>query len=159
MRNFPYSEISSDKLRDQIIGDIDFLIDGAATKKLKPFILVVGTLFVETGTIQSIMQDLVLDTEECSFEENSKVIIALFKSKRILIYRDCENKSGKFGRDEQRGVDLYFDPDEPYLSLICIDTNKSGGNTDLKTADNYPYYKIKFKPEEVLVEFDIDKYN
>lgn len=122
--------------------------------------LVVGILFVEVGIIQSILADLDLECTGCStFEDNVNLVLALFKAKRSMLYRDCETRSGQFGRDDERDIDIYFDPDEPYMALSCVDKNKSGGNTDLKTADGFPYYKLKFKPEEVLVEFEIDQYN
>lgn len=152
--------LGSKELRDQISKDIEDLIDLAREKKLKPVILTVGNLFLESGTAQAILVDLRILDWEYEIDTNSSIISEIFFNKKLTFLQDCEERSGFIGKDEEKKISIYYDPDEPYLCLTCADPkNKVNKSDQIATADGYLYYKIKFKPEETLVDFVVEKFN
>lgn len=152
--------LGSKELRDQISKDIDDLIDLAKQRKLRPVILTVGNIFLESGTVQTIIADLRIMDWDKEVDRNHCIISEIFNNKKLIFLQDCEEKSGFIGKDDEKRLNIFLDPDEPYLCLTCADPkNKVSKSDQIATADGYLYYKIKFKPEETLVDFVVEKFN
>lgn len=152
--------LGSKDLRDQISKDVSDLIELAKHKKLKPVILVVGNIFLDSGTAQSVISDLRIEDWAEEVENNNRIISEIFLTKKLTYLNECDERSGYIGKDEEKKVKIYYDPDEPYLCLTCADpSNKVSKSEQIATADGYQYYKVKYKPEETLTDFVVEKFN
>lgn len=156
----PLKVVGSQALRDQISKDIEDLVELAKQKKLKPVLLVVGDVFLESLTAQSLIVDMRLFSWEEEVKNNLEIISQLFYSKKLNFLHECESREGLVTEDLDYRIKIFFDPDEDYLSMTCADPkSKVNKSEQISTADGYSYFKIKFKPEETLVNFVVEKFN
>ena len=147
-------------LRDQIGKDIEDLVDLAKQRKLKPVILVVGNLFLESLTAQALIVDLRVYDWDHEVEFNSIILSQIFENKKLNFLHECESRDGLVSEDPDHKVKIFYDPDESYLCMICADPkNKINKNDQISTADGYAYFRIKFKASETLVDFVVEKFN
>jgi len=152
--------LGSKELKKQIASDTDDLLKMARGKKLKPVILIVGSTYLDSGTIHALSLDIQPFDWDRELELNKDLVIELYKERKLLFLEDCEMKGGLIGKDEDLGVIIYFDPDEEYLCLVCADGKTKGNKKDqVLTADGYSYFRVSFKPEETLLNFCIEKFN
>ena len=153
MLNLSLRILNSDEVREQILKDIDHLLEMADKEKVKPVILVIGTIFVETGIMRILSEILTPQVIKEELDLNPQDISGIFKVKKLSSYNNYELKSGDFSTEEEKRFKVFFDPDEEYMCLIVADPNQKAKEGDSQTADNHPYYFLKFKPEEVLGNF------
>lgn len=154
--NIPFSLIGSEDLHNQVVQDIDILLEAAGDHKFVPVMLSVGTLFVEIASAQTVVSDYSIDNWEVFYKKDPEAIIAYFKEKKKEIYDMCLKRLGKLGEDDKRQIKIYFDPDEPYMMLTCIDKNKKAKDNEPRTVQGYPICILRFKPEEILPDYKFD---
>ncbi len=152
----PLKTIGSSELHEQVLDDIDNLIKEARKQNLKPFILVVGPLFIEIGSAQSLIQELKIPDWEKAISELGDIMKNLLSDKILSIRKMCESKNGMFASDTIKGINVFFDPDEPYMTLKCVDPATKGEPGEAVTKDGYLILTMKFRKEEILVEFVSD---
>lgn len=153
MINLSLKLLDCEEVREQILKDIDSLLDIAKDKKMKPVILVIGNIFVDVGimrTLRETISPLVLCDE---VDNNPQYVSDLFKMKKLDSYKKYEQKSGDFSSEEEKRFKVFFDPEEDYMCLIVADPSKKAEIDESQTADNFPYYFLKFRSDEVLDEF------
>lgn len=153
-RDISFKTLGSKELYSQLIEDIELLFDRAEEHKLVPRLMVVGPLFIEIASTQALIRELTINDWDDQVEQNLPIIKELVNKKIITVYKACEEQHGKFGDDSNKKIAIYFDPEEEYLNLHCVDPKSKSKNSDeLKTKDGYHYVFIKFKLDEVLVEY------
>lgn len=151
--NITLRVLGSSELHEEVISDIEHLISKAKSQKLKPFMLVIGKTFVEVGSAQALIQELDIDNWDKELDTNFEILSELVRNKILLIHQLCEEKDGKFGRDEVRKIDIFFDPDEPYMTLFCADPAQKAKSDQIKTKDGYLICSVTFPSHEILVNF------
>lgn len=152
----PLKSVGSNELHEQVLNDIESLILRSNSRKFRPLILVVGPLFIEVGAAQTLVQDLNIPNWEQSVLEFKGIMTELLLNKRLSIMKMCETKNGEFAQESIKGMSVFFDPDEEYLSLRCVDTNTKGSDKDPTTKDGYLIVTLRFRREEILPDFVID---
>jgi len=154
--NISIKDLGSKNLHQQVIDDIEELVSQAHAKSFIPFILVVGPLFLEVATAQYLIKEDKISNWIGSYSSDYKTLSELFKKKKLDLYTLCLKNNGSFGTDKERKLDIFFDPDETYLKLKCVDINtKSGDNTNV-TAQGHPIYVLRFSPEDILPDYLTD---
>ncbi len=139
------SFLCSDETYNILISDIDDLLSYANNVKFKPIILVVGSIFVEVICAKLVCKDLDTDDTWFKYNKKQKKLVRLFEDKRVKFYKQCEKNFGKIGHDKSRKIDIYYDPDEFYLAVRCIDSNRKSRGNEISSADGYPICSLKFK--------------
>jgi hypothetical protein len=151
--NLSLRVLESVEIREQILKDIDELLDIAGKKQMKPVILVIGKLFIDVGIMKLLKDTLVPMVVKDEIEKDSQTISYLFKTKKLSAYNSYEAKSGDFSSEEEKRFKVFFDPEEEYMCLIVADPHTKAKEEESQTADNHPYYFLKFKKEEILANF------
>lgn len=143
-----FTLIGSNELHDQIVKDIDSLIEGAYKRNLIPLLLTVGNVFMDVAVAQSICATKSIIWEN-TFSKNKKRLSRFFDKKKKQLYNSILKSNGKVGHDESRNLDIFFDPDEPYLSLRCVDKNTKAKDNEPSTKQGYAILVVKFKADEI----------
>ena len=151
--NITLRVLGSEDLHEEIISDIEHLVTKATSQKLKPMMLVVGKAFVEVGAAQALIQELDIKDWNKELDKKFELMSELVRNKILLIYQLCESKGGKFGTDPVRNIDIFFDPEEPYLTLYCVDPTTKAKGDESKTKDGFLICSVSFPSHEILVNF------
>lgn len=142
------SYLGSEELYERIIKDLNDLMHSAFDYGYIPAQLVVGRLFVEMSCCHSIIVDLSIGNWAELCVSNRKCLTELLAERLLEVIKSLEEKEGYLGAKET--VDIFYDPDEPYLSLYAIyphqDPEDSG---EVTTGDGYPIRRFRFKDEEI----------
>jgi len=145
-------EIGEEKLHEQLLIDIDFLLDLAIQKHLDPVCLVVGPLFVEIASVIALIKDEDILDWESYVDLHSHSISKILYEKVLEIYQVCEQKNCRFGKDSQRNLHVYFDPDEEYMYLKALDDeNCKILNKNPKAA--FKYTCLRLRKDEILIDY------
>lgn len=151
-RDFSLRLLGSEVLRDQFIKDIEDLILMAKEKSLKPVVLVVGKLFVDSGIAHLVMESLNIQNWELELERNYDIIADAFVYQRFSTYSKCEKTSGDLSIGSEKRFKVFFDPDEKYLTLKAASKEKAK-KEEIQTADGHIYYFLRFDDGEILSDF------
>lgn len=142
--------LCDDATYSNVLRDVDELIDFAKQKQFKPIILVIGSVFLEILCAKLVKDSLKLKKNLLS----NKVIRDAFRQKllekRFYYYSRCENNHGKIGLDRSRNVVIFYNPDETYLSIQCVDGSRKAVQAEACSGDGYPICSLKFKDTEDL---------
>lgn len=151
--DYSFCSLGSLETRDRILDDIDGLFQIAKEKNLIPNFLTVGPLFIDITSIQSLIFELLIDDLNEELIKNYSIISNLIQTKRELIYKQCDSSGGLFEFDEVRNINVIFDPDEVYMSLLCSENKKTiNQSSSTKSEEKNEYIILKYKPEEILPE-------
>lgn len=154
--NIPFRLIGSKDLHTQIVQDIDSLIDAAKDRKLIPMMLAVGSVFIEIAAAQTVLSESKTENWDKEFKNNPNFLADSFKEKKRKIYLMCLKAEGKVGEDVDRKIDIYFDPDEEYMRLTCVDKNSKAKDNEPSTGEGYPIMVLHFKPEDILPDYKFE---
>jgi len=135
--------LGSQELYEKIIEDLNSIIYYAVASKFIPIQLVVGRIFVEMSCCHSLIADL--DIKDWSYVCNHRRDdISQLISERILeVLKDLEKKDGKLG--DKEFLEIYYSPDESYISLYAADTTKRAEPGELSTADGFAILRFRYK--------------
>ncbi len=145
--------LGSADLHQELVEDVEHLIHIAVEKEFRPLMLVVGPLFMYVGAIQSIIQDNQIKNWPEELQANRLELTRTIQEKILLIYQLCDLKSGKFTEEDTRKIDIYFDPDELYLNLLCVDPKTQAQGDELRTRDGYLIVSVAFPADDTLSHF------
>lgn len=145
--DYSFITLGSTTIKERVLEDIEGLFEIAETKKIIPIFLLIGPLFLDITSIQSLILELSIENFQKELDENYEIVSSLVQDKRHLLYKQCNESDGLFDFDESRKVNVIFDPDEAYLSLLCIETPKTE-----KEKKNPEYIILKYKDGEILPE-------
>jgi hypothetical protein len=150
--------IGSEKLRKHIVDDIQYILGVAKERSLIPKMLVVGSFFIKFGSVETLITELNIGNWEEAVQKSHTTLNAIISEKLLATYEECEKQNGKFADTALIGIEIYFDPDEYYMSLKCIDPSiKVSNPNELATKDGYQITSLYFQEDEVLDEFLTDE--
>lgn len=148
-----YRDLGSEKLHANVIEDINSLFDLALQKELVPIIMIVGNLFIDIDIVHSLIIENRIEVWETELEQNFKNIKELIYRKKLETLEAYEKKSGLIGFDTDKNLNIYFDPEEQYIKLLCADPNKKADKSDPQTKDGHPYFLLRYNNNQILVKF------
>jgi len=111
-----------------------------------PFQLVVGKPFVEMSCVHSLISDFNLKDWQASCLNIPGELAFLFNERYKEVIQVIESKEGVLGSKDM--VEIYFDPEEPYLCLYAIDPTTKANTEEKKTGDGYLILRLSYKPED-----------
>lgn len=141
------SYLGSTELYEKIITDLNEIIQAAFESGYIPIQLSVGRLFVEMSCCHSLIVDLEIQDWSKMCEKNPRVLSELLEDRLVEVLAVLEENSGFLG--EKETIEIYYDPDEPYISLNAIYPQKSEGYEEYTTGDGYPIRRFRFKDDEL----------
>lgn len=149
---YSYRQLSSEGLYNELVEDVQELLDSSDEYGLIADTLVVGRLFLEVSSIRAVNKQFNI----VKYPTHPEVLSAYFaavKEKIRNVYDRCDESQGKFLIDISNAnkLEVLFNPDEKYLTLICLD--KDGKYVDTKSSPDNPYVSLYFKDSEILVDY------
>lgn len=144
--------LGSSLIQNRIAQDITDLIEESERRGLKPLHLVVGNLFMQVGAVHATIEDLHIGNWDLALETDLHNLKKKINTRLLKLLFICEEKSGFIGIEGT--VSIYYDPDEPYISLLAIDPKEKAADNEKQTGDGHPILVFKYKPEEILIEFN-----
>lgn len=150
MIDLSLSFLCSSDTYDQVLKDIDELISYSLEQKFHPFILVVGNIFVEITCARLVCKEVENSKKYKNIEKFD--LGNIIEERRLTMYKKCEEQGGKIGFDKTRKLILFYDPDEFYISLQCIDKSRKATQKELMTGDGYPICSLRYKSADTLEE-------
>lgn len=157
---FSFASLGSKETEKVILADIEELFTSASSNKLKPLYLTVGPLFMDITSVQALLQDLSITDWHLEMLQNPTLLKESIALKKLYLYNHCDKSEGLLDIDvERNNLKIYFDPDEPYISLICSVTKNLKGtkkSKDIKKSDDVVIDEdnlriLQFKEDEILV--------
>lgn len=145
MRN-TLSYLGSTELYTRLIDDLNDLLQSAYENNLTPIQLLVGKIFIEMSCCHTLISDLEIQNWEALCQSSFHEISSLLRERVMEILNSIAAKDGYLGTRES--VDIYYSPDEPYLSLLAVSPEKSNDIEEYTTGDGFPIRKLFFKEEE-----------
>lgn len=159
-RSISIRSLGTSDIYKQLVGDIELLFEKAVEQKLVPRLMVVGPVFLEIASVQALIRELQIDDWDVQVNESLPILSELISNKILTVYKMCDEHHGKFGEDPKEKISIYFDPEEDYITLQCVNPKiKSKNPADIKTKDGYPYLCINLDLDEVLIDFKPDQRN
>lgn len=157
MHNYSLKILGSNELSQQFRKDTKELVELAAFQKVKPVMFIVGELFVDVLIARFLRKSLNLfENWDQEIDSNPSEFSGLFKEERYKSYCDCEGQNGSVlvGDDKQVSeFPIYFDPEEEYMCLIVVDPAVKAAPGESQSKDGHPYYFLKYKSDEILIDF------
>ena len=138
--------LGSTELYEKIITDLNGIIHYSVSVDYIPFQLVVGRLFVEMSCCHSLIVDLNIQDWKSLCISNRKKVQSILDERILEVLQSLEEKEGWLGSKEI--IDVYYSPDEQYISLYAVDPSKYADEGQLKTADGYPILRFRYKINE-----------
>lgn len=148
--NLNYSFLCSDELFDRITADIKELIETAQRSQLKPTILLIGRVFLDLGVSRSICQEYKINKISLDLKEFFSSMSQIFQERLLKLMLKCEQEDGFVGSDKNYNIELYFDPDEDYMSLLCIDPITRPVEGDLVDDSGKKILTLSFDKEQLI---------
>jgi hypothetical protein len=140
---YSLATLGSKYVEERVMEDIEELYEVAESNQFQPIILSVGPLFLDICSVHSIISELQIQNWIEELEQNRLIIAEMVNTRISQYYIQCEAADGIFDVDEARKVVLYFDPDDPYITLICkVEEDDDGAMLR----------SLKLKEEEILPE-------
>jgi hypothetical protein len=148
--------MGTEDLEKIILNDLEDLTKVAKEYGLKPATLIIGKFFIEVTAIKMLQGYLNIKTDlDWRFElaQNLDIISTLYTDQLSQLYSKCDKNNNILDYDPNKKISMFFDPDEEYLSLMCIkDSPETRQN--LKNKKEVEFHKICFKPGEFLYLFE-----
>ena len=152
-----FKDLGSPELRDQVFNDIEYILETAVTRGLIPKIMVVGSFFIHFGSVETVMVELGIKSWHEAISDDSPILKDIVNTKVLNTYTTCEGNFGKFSHNKERGIDIYFDPDEEYISLRCIDPTTKSDKPECSTKDGYMIVTLFFEEKEILPSYLLEE--
>ena len=134
-------------LYNKIIEDLNSIIYYAVSSKYVPIQLVVGRLFVEMSCCHSLIADLDIQDWGYVCKHQRSEIVQLIDERVMEVLLDLESKNGKLGDKEY--MEIYYSPDEDYISLYAADSTQLADEGQVKTADGYPILRFRYENKDI----------
>lgn len=138
--------LGSDELYIKFIEDLNSIMYYAFQAEYLPIQLTVGRLFVEMSCCHSIMVDLDIEDWKEACTKNREPLVALLNERVLDVMKTLEPSDGKLG--DKGELDIYYHPDEPYISLYAVGISVKAEPNEKTTAEGLPIRKFSYKLDE-----------
>jgi hypothetical protein len=135
--------LSSKESYSQILTDLKDLIDLCSEQDNIPIYFCVGGYFIDilvARKLQKLIGDGVSTQDSEQFSSMKKELYEQF------LKADCIVK-------KIESVSIFVDPDEPYIALYYINTQRQAVAGELCISSGQPIEKVKFTEEDILESF------
>lgn len=157
--NFSLALLGSQATHDTMIADICDLVDKSEEEDLKPIAIRLGTLFLEIAICTSMrtQQDISGTEWPLYVDEYRDQIAEAFQAYKLEIL-DKIAKSGNGRRDRlfdqlPESVKVFYDPDEPYISLITCNPKKQAKRGEPSSKDGRLIVTLKLSDKEIFTDY------
>lgn len=136
------NSLSSQELYSQVISDLKGLVSYCKQEKYNPLYVCVGDKFIDVLVARHLQRKLL----------NGDIFSA-------NIFNDCKKELyTKFEQNEcivkESGtLKVFLDPDESYIALYFVNTNRLADIGESKVSSGHPIQRLGFLPEEILSGF------
>ena len=163
--NFSIALLGSQETHDTMIADICDLVDKSEEDNLRPIAIRLGNLFLEIAICTSMRteQEIPADEWPLYVEQYREQISAAFTAYKTEILRKIENSAN--GRRDRifdqlpQTVKVFYDPDEPYISLITCNPRKKARKLEPSSKDGYLIETLKLPDSEIFSNYTDMSYN
>lgn len=157
--NFSIALLGSQETHDTMIADICDLVDKSEEEDLRPIAIRLGTLFLEIAICTSMRteQEIPADEWPSYVESYRDQISKAFTAYKTQILQKIE-KSANGRRDRifdqlPQTVKVFFDPEEPYISLVTCNPKRKARPSEPASKDGYLIVTLKLSDAEIFPDY------
>lgn len=150
--NLSFQLIGSKELTEKINQDIEDLVFHAVDQDLIPKILTIGRVVLESIATSTVEYNFKKSWKRCLKAKNRGEIFSNFSFVMLDYVESIMKEEGIFDEDREKGFKTFYDPDEKYFRLLCIDPSRKAERRETATKDGYSYLALYYK-DHILVDF------
>lgn len=154
--NLPLSLLGTKDLRNQVVSDVERIFNLASNQGLVPVTLAVGPIFIELAAAHSVISTYKIEDWESHVGNNPCFISELFAKHKKKLLDSSLQKDGLIRLDEKTGATIFFDPEEEYMNLTCVDRTKKAKDNEPSSGDGYLLRSFRYDPEKILPDYKFE---
>lgn len=157
--NFSISLLGSQSTHDTMIADICDLVDKSEEEALKPIAIRLGTLFLEIAICTSMRTEQEVPADDWPLyvekfrDQISQAFIAYKLEILSKIDKSANGRTDRLFDQLPQSVKVFYDPEEPYISLITCNPKKKAVGTQPSTKDGYLIVTLKLSEHEIFPDY------
>jgi hypothetical protein len=151
--------LGSSRARQMLITDVCDLIDRAEEEEVYPVAIRLGSLFLDICICSSLRLENDIsgnDWPEYVEKHRSQLAVAYTAYKLKILESNSKSdglRSGRFFEQIPDNLEVFYDPDEPYISILVCDPSKKAKKGEPSSKDGYLIATIRLKDQEVFYEY------